>query len=503
MGRTGMEHGFAPLNIISESEVHRIQEGILNVLETTGVVVEDAEILKLMEEGGCQVDRKEKRARFPREVVQKYPDLFPGKYVLKARDPDNDLHVTSGGNTFFMASSGTRLVDLKTGQTREPTRRDFHEAIKVLDYLEHVDLQTAFPYFGFTGVPGCLRVIESAAAKFRASSKAIKEGATGDEYKWTTAMAKALGCDVLQVANSAAPLAFLKGFTDRLKYLSENDMPMQLAPGPTRGFTAPVTVAGCTITNNAETIAAIVLSQMIKKGTRSLAVNMSLTPNMSNGLPGFGDIGNGLQDAVFNQVWRAYQIPCGTSSTSWTSAMTLDFQAGYELSMMALISALSGPSFIAVFSSLYAQMAASPVKSIIDNDLVGLIKRFGRGVEVSPETMGVDLINEVGPMPGTFLKTKHTFKWWRNECYLPAAANRITGARWFRDSGRGTIELAEDKMADILKKHQPRPLTASQENDLEYILNDARQYYRGQGMISDEEWAVYQEDLKSPNYPYA
>ena len=230
---------------------------------------------------------------------------------------------------------------------------------------------------------------------------------------------------------------------------------------------------------------------------------MSLTPNMSNGLPGFGDIGNGLQDAVFNQVWRAWQIPCGTSSTSWTSAMTLDFQAGYELSLMALISALSGPSFIAVFSSLTAQMAASPLKSIIDNDMVGMIKRFCRGTEVTPETLALDLIKEVGPMPGTFLKTKHTFNWWRNECYLPAAANRITGPRWFRDSNKNAVDLAQDKMDHILKTHRPRPLTDSQEKELEYILSDARQYYKNKGMISDEEWTLYQEDLASPNYPYA
>jgi trimethylamine--corrinoid protein Co-methyltransferase len=498
-----MEHGFSPLNIVSEGEVHRIQEGILDVLKTTGVMVEDPDMLNLMGQAGCQIDASQKRARFPEDVVLGYLDFFPSKYVLKARDEANDLRVTSGGATYFMASSGTKLVDLKTGESREPTRKDFYDAVKILDYLEHVDLQTAFPYFGFAGVPGCMRVIESTAAKFRASSKAIKEGATGDEYLWTTAMAKAIGCDVMQVANSAAPFAFLKGFTDRLKYLSEQGMPMQLAPGPTRGFTSPVTVAGTAITNNAETIAAIVLSQMIKRGTRSLAVNMSLAPNMRNGLPGFGDIGNGLQDAAFNQIWRAYQIPCGTSSTSWTSSMTMDYQAGYELSMMALISALSGPSFIAVFSSLYAQNAASPVKSIVDNDVVGMIKRFCRGVEVTPETMAVNLINEVGPMPATFLRSKHTFKWWRNECYLTSVANQVYGPRWFRDSGKGTIDLAQEKMEHILESHQPLPLTDSQEQEIEYILKNARQYYRNKGMISDEEWDIYQKDINSSNYPYA
>jgi trimethylamine--corrinoid protein Co-methyltransferase len=496
-----MERRFAPLNIISDNDVYDIQKGTLEVLRVTGVVVEDPVVAKLMGEAGCQVDGD--RVRIPEHLVTECLDLCPNSYMVRARDHDNDVHITSGGNTYFMASCGMGIVDLDTWKTRESTRKEFYEAIKVLDYLEHVDLQTAFPYFGFAKLPECMRLIESVAAKLRMSSKAQHEGSTVDEYRWTTAMAKAMDSDVVQIANSASPLCFMKSFTDRLRYLTENDMPLQFAPGPTKGFTSPVTVAGTIISNNAETIAAMVLAQIIKRGTRIWAASMMLTPNMATGLPGFGDIGNGLHDAVFNQVWRAYQIPCTIWSSSWTSAMTIDYQAGYELSMMALISSLSGASVVVSFSGFHAQLAAHPVKSIIDNDVVGMIKRFCRGVDVNKETLAVGLINETGPMPATFIQTPHTFKWWRNECYIPAVASRKSGNRWFQDGAKGTLELAREKMEDILQKHQPKALTDSQEQTLEYILNDARQYYRKNGLINDEDWKLYQEDLSSPNYPYA
>ena len=58
-------------------------------------------------------------------------------------------------------------------------------------------------------------------------------------------------------------------------------------------------------------------------------------------------------------------------------------------------------------------------------------------------------------------------------------------------------------MDDILKTYSITPLTDSQEEEIEYILNDARNYYRKNGMISDAEWTEYQKDLNSPNYPYA
>jgi CRISPR/Cas system-associated exonuclease Cas4 (RecB family) len=60
-------------------------------------------------------------------------------------------------------------------------------------------------------------------------------------------------------------------------------------------------------------------------------------------------------------------------------------------------------------------------------------------------------------------------------------------------------------MEEILATHRVSiPLTPSQEKDIKRILNEAREYYRKKGMISDEEWAVYKEKvLKSPDYRFA
>ena len=58
-------------------------------------------------------------------------------------------------------------------------------------------------------------------------------------------------------------------------------------------------------------------------------------------------------------------------------------------------------------------------------------------------------------------------------------------------------------MGEILSTHKPTPLPSEQEQAIEDILKDARHYYRKKGMISDEEWALYQKDFSSPNYPYA
>ena len=51
-------------------------------------------------------------------------------------------------------------------------------------------------------------------------------------------------------------------------------------------------------------------------------------------------------------------------------------------------------------------------------------------------------------------------------------------------------------MAEILDTHQPLPLTAEQEQAIEDILKEARDYYQQKGLLSDEEWSAYSKILE-------
>jgi len=57
-------------------------------------------------------------------------------------------------------------------------------------------------------------------------------------------------------------------------------------------------------------------------------------------------------------------------------------------------------------------------------------------------------------------------------------------------------------MEEILATHKPTPLTPSQEEDVERILEEARKYYKDRGLITDEEMKTYRRSMKSTNYPY-
>src|SRR5690606_13466413 len=78
-------------DVLSPSELERIHEATLDVLETVGVRFPSERALNVLEAGGCQVDRATQIAKLPRAVVMEAVSQVPDSYVLAGRDPACDM----------------------------------------------------------------------------------------------------------------------------------------------------------------------------------------------------------------------------------------------------------------------------------------------------------------------------------------------------------------------------------------------------------------------------
>lgn len=107
--------------------------------------------------------------------------------------------------------------------------------------------------------------------------------------------------------------------------------------------------------------------------------------------------------------------------------------------------------------------------------------------------------NEVGPIPGHYLNREHTRKWWRKEQFIPKVADRETYPVWIKSGKKDALALAKERVEEILATHKPKPLTPAEEQIVEDILKEAREYYRKKGLITDEEWTAYMKTLGSTN----
>jgi trimethylamine--corrinoid protein Co-methyltransferase len=499
----GFTRKFKPLEILTEEQIEAIHRGTLDVLFQTGVRIEHKRSLDLLEKNGCWVDHDKMIVRFPPGLVEECLRKCPSSFRIRARDPKKDL-VVGGNRVYFCPFPGMQIVDLDSWERRDATRKEYYDGVTILDALDHVhSIWNYTPYFGFEGVPPVMRVPEGVAAQIRNFSSSIgNAGRPSGCERFNTKMAKALRIEIGGGIAVSAPLTFYEDQVEAAWNLVEAGFVTFAESTPIFGGTGPATIAGSAVSGNAESLAAIVLMQLIKPGTRMWAFHFAFPQDMRGGSPAFGSIESFLHQVVFNQMWRTYGIPIVDISPGPSNSKRIDFQCGYEKSIGALTAAISGANLVQLHGSINAELTFHPLQAILDDDVAGMIGRFIEGVEITDETLAIDLINEVGPIPGHYLDKAHTRKWWKLEQFMPRSADRLTYPEWMAKGKKNALDYAKERMDEILATHRPMPLTPEQEQAIEDVLKEAREHYRKEGMISDEDWEEYKGVMGKVHYPY-
>ncbi len=478
--RNGFTRRLKPLEMIGPEQVEQIQSAALDILSETGVIFAAPWALEFLRKEGCQVDMERRRARIPAGLVQQCLPLVPSSFRAKARHPKDDL--IFGGNTVhFTHSAGMQSVNLDTFEPRPASRQDYVECVTVLDALPTISHLACYPYYGYEGAPASMSIPESVAMKMRYSTKhQFVCYAKGCEV-FNIAMAQAIGVEITGTVTATPPLMWDEHALSVVQRMTAAGFPIGSVDGYTLGSTAPATTAGAVALATAQHLSLIVLVQLMHPGHRMSVGHFALPSNMATGSPLFGDIGASLSNAMWNQVWRAYNIPRSNGSPGYVSAKVMDYQAGYEKAMAALLSALSGANYILLHLGVSGEMTAHPVQAILDDDIAGMIGRFIEGEEVRPETLPLELIEEVGPVPGQYLDQPHTRDWWRKGQYPARAADRMAYPEWLTSGKKTALDYAKVRMEQILATHHPLALTPSQDAEIERILGEARDYYRRKG----------------------
>ena len=477
----GFTRNFKPLEVLTEEQVDAIWRGVLEVLETVGLKfeVKTLKALKIFDDGGCKVDYDTGMVRFPPALVEECIGKCPSSFHEEARDPENDLVI--GGNTvYFEPGPGMQYLDLDTFEPRLPTRKEFYDAVTVYDALPNLHRwHSNAPNTSFEGVHPLMSTIETYAARARNSTKVNRICFSYENDRFNLEIAKVVGAKGFYVLGAASPLGWSDDAISAEMRAVEAGLPIAGAGGSLWGATAPATIAGELVTNIAESIGPLVLAQLMDPGHPFIARTFTFPQNMRTGAPFFGNITIGLASAAFNQVWRRYRVPTCPIEAAIPNSKCMDFQSGYEKGMNALIAAISGANIVWIHGTVYGELTAHPVQAIMDDDIAGMIGRVLEGVEVNNETLAIDLIEKVGPLPGYYLDKEHTRKWWSKEQFTPAVADQSTLQEWLTTGKKTTIDLAKEKMREILATHKVSiPLTASQEEEIERILAEARKFYK-------------------------
>lgn len=480
----GFRRNFRPFEILTDEQIEAIHAGTLSILQGTGVKVEHEGALKLLKENGCEVDFRTRLVRFPSGLVEDCLRRCPRAFRVKARDPKNDV-IFGGNNLYFKNSVGQMTVDLASMEPRIPTEKEYMDALAVLDALEnHHILGPYTPYFGYEGVPPVMAIPTSCASKIKTSAKAQLEGYQKGSEVFCIKMAKAVGSEIIGLMTSSSPLTWGSETIEAVYRYIGADFPISIASGAVMGGTGPATIAGTMIVTNSEILSGIVLAQLKRvRGVKFLITTFTFPMEMRSGLPAFGDIGESLFQVAFNQIWRWYGLPLYNSASGYCSSKRIDYQSGYEKAVACMLSALSGVNLITLHGSVSAELTYHPIQSVLDDDIAGMIGRFVEGIEVTDDSLALDLIEKVGPIPGSYIGEGHTRRHWKREQFMPKAADRLSYPEWEEKSKKSCLDYGRERVERILATHTPTPLPPDQEREVNEILEEARLYYKERGLV--------------------
>ena len=118
-------------------------------------------------------------------------------------------------------------------------------------------------------------------------------------------------------------------------------------------------------------------------------------------------------------------------------------------------------------------MTWSHAQLMIDNDIVKMVKRSIQGIDVTDDTMAVDIVKQAHKIKD-FLHQKHTVKYMKQQS-RPRLIDRTTRGAWEAKGGKDLTQVAREEARRLLKTHQPEPLSDDVKKTIREIVKSAEE----------------------------
>lgn len=448
----------------SDDDVRQIHAATMKVLQEVGVVFSYAPALEVLAGAGCRIEGE--RVFFEPALVERQVAKAPSEFTLYGRNPEKNV-VIGGDNIAFIPCYGPPFVtDLDRGR-RESTMEDYVNFVKLSYASKSMDI-TGGMMAEPNDVPAEKRNVEMMYASMRYSDRPFMGGAMGAEAaRETMEMAAILfGVTEAELAErppmisilcSITPLSFDDRMLGAIMAYAEAGMPQLISSLSIAGATSPVTLEGTLVVQNAEILAGIVLTQLVRPGTPVVFSGSSSSAAMRYGTLSVGAPEMAVNTAATAQMARFYGIP-SRGGGAITDAKFPDAQAGMESMMSQLMASLAGIHFVLHSAGiLEGYMVASYEKFIIDDEICGMCKRIRKGEKIDAEKLALDVIAQVGP-GGEYLTHMHTFQNFRREFYQPLMEERGTYAMWAEGGSQSLAQRANARWKAVLESYEAPPL---------------------------------------------
>lgn len=472
---------FPPTKLISDDELESIHVASLRVLKEIGVDVLHDEARRIMKAHGADVREGSERVRLDSDVILEFIAHAPSEFTLHARNPAHNVRFGGNNLVFSQMASAPNCSDLDRGR-RAGNQEDFRNFLKLAQMHNILNTTGGYPVEPVDIHPSvrhleCIRDLATLTDKvFHIYSLGKERNLDGIEI---TRIARGISHEqlleepsVYTIINTNSPLKLDIPMMEGIIQMSSHGQVVIVTPFTLAGAMAPVTVAGALVQQNAEALAALAFTQMVRKGAPVGYGGFTSNVDMKSGAPAFGTPEYMKAQLIGGQLARRYKIPYRTSNVC--AANTVDAQAAYE-SVFSLWGAITGGANFILHGAgwLEGGLRCSYEKTILDIDLLQMVAEFLTPLDLSEDALAIDAIRDVGP-GGHFFGTQHTQARYKNAFYSPILSDWRNFETWAEAGSPTALERANRIWKERLANYEQPPMDPAIREELDAFVEKRR-----------------------------
>ncbi len=461
MSDSSRQIGAGRVSFLAEEQKRRIYDTALGILSEIGMVVLHEEGEAVLLEAGCAKDDRG-LVHVPAALVAQARDSVPASFTVYDRAGEPAMDVGGRRAYFGNGSDVMHLHDLETGERRLGRLEDVAEAARLCDALPEIDFVMSGAY------PDGMDAQEAYPKQFRvmieATTKPLVMTAGGVETvepMWRMACEVRGGAEELRrrpyfimYNQPVSPLEHPFETVDKLLFCADHGIPSTYCPSPVAGGTAPITTAGQITLGLAEALFGLVMHQLRAPGA-PFVIGQGQGPNTL-------DMATSQSSYNSPEFVRAYA--CEVEMAKWldipnwgfsghTDAQVVDAQAGMEADELTKLSMQLGANLNHDVGYMDFGLSGSLAEVVLVAEFIARDRRLLAELEVSDETLAVDVLRAVGP-GGDFLGQRHTRRHLRSSQWRGRLLNRMSYERWAAAGALDVTEKARRRALELLATHE-------------------------------------------------
>jgi len=468
------------LNIISDELITKIVEEAKRILAETGMDIRGASLRQRLLDHGLKTDASGERILFPADVVERAIETAPESFTLF--DRDGNPHAEIGGNhvNFFPGSSGLKILDHRSGETRLANSTDFVEYVRLADGLQNISyLATAFSTNQDIEpqVSDAWRLYMSLIT----SKRPVVSGAFSEHGVPRMAEMLRLFRTDEQEMFAKPQSIFTITATGNFRYgddscqnlldCVEAGIPIEVVPVTLMGLIAPVTLVGALVFHCVDVLTGLTMAQIIRPGHPVLFGGAPATFHMKAASSPMAAIEAQRLDVAYVAIAKSLGLPT-QAYMALSDAKVLDAQAGGETFSSALLAALAGVNSVAGPGMLDFVLTFSLPKLVLDNEFCGQVLHFVRETRVLEDLPTAGLVEEL-LKEDHLITAPHTLEYWPRELYMTdPVLDRMNRDSWVEGGSVSLEERACEQVELRLANYTPFETDTAVDAEMRRLVSD-------------------------------